>query len=246
MIIAHRGASAEAPENTLAAFRLAWEQGADGVEMDLRMTRDNRVAVIHDADLRRVAGNAHKVAMLSGAELGQIPTGLGMRVERGQPVTVPLLDQVLREVPTGRKVFLELKAGVGLVEEVQRVLEASWLEPGQVVVIGFDRALVQLAKEVMPVVEAAWVVDYPSVWNLHHLIKLARSHRINGLDLRVDWPLTPDDVKRSHDAGLKIYIWTVDDPARAKELAEMGVDGLTTNGPRLLRQAVFPARRFMT
>lgn len=95
----------------------------------------------------------------------------------------------------------------------------------------------------MPVVETAWVVDYPSIWNLTHLIKLAASHRISGLDLRVDWPLTGADVARAHEAGLKLYIWTVDDPARARELAAMGVDGLTTNIPQRLRRAVFPPPR---
>ncbi|WP_038166977.1 glycerophosphodiester phosphodiesterase [Verrucomicrobium sp. BvORR106] len=241
LIIAHRGASAEAPENTLAAFRLAWEQGADAVEMDLRMTRDNQVAVIHDADLRRVAGNAHKVAALDAVDLVQIQTGLG----RGSAkhTTVPLLAQVLREVPKGRRVFLELKAGAGLVEGVRQVLEASWLDPEQVVIIGFDHALVQQAREAMPVVETAWVVDYPSIWNLTHLIKLAVSHRIGGLDLRVDWPLTEPDVARAHEAGLKLYIWTVDDLVRARELAAMRVNGLTTNIPERLRRAVFPPSR---
>lgn len=238
LIIAHRGASAEAPENTLSAFRLAWEQGADAVEMDLRMTRDNQVAVIHDADLRRVAGNSHKVAALDAVDLVQIRTGQGMGL--GKHITVPLLAHVLMEVPKGRRVFLELKAGVGLVEGVRQVLEASWLDPEQVVIIGFDHALVQQAREAMPAVETAWVVDYPSIWNLTHLIKLAVSHRIGGLDLRVDWPLTGSDVARAHEAGLKLYIWTVDDFARARELAAMGVNGLTTNIPERLRRAVFP------
>jgi glycerophosphoryl diester phosphodiesterase len=241
LIIAHRGASADAPENTLAAFRLAWEQGADAVEMDLRLTRDNQVAVVHDADLRRVAGNAHKVAALDAAELAQIRTG--HEAGAGKHITVPLLAQVLREVPKGRRVFLELKAGAGLVEVVRQVLEASWLDPEQVVIIGFDRSLVQQAREAMPVVETAWVVDYPSVWNLAHLIKLAVSHRISGLDLRVDWPLTEADVTRIHEAGLKLYLWTVDDLQRARELAAMGVDGLTTNIPERLRRAVFPGGR---
>lgn len=241
LIIAHRGASADAPENTLAAFRLAWEQGADAVEMDLRLTRDNQVAVIHDADLRRVAGNAHKVAGLDAAELVQIRTGHEMSAEKH--TTVPLLAEVLREVPRGRRVFLELKAGAELVEQVRRVLEASWLEPAQVAIIGFDRALVQQARDAMPVVETAWVVDYPSVWNLPHLIKLAVGHRIQALDLRVDWPLSPVEVARVHEAGLKLYIWTVDDFERARELAAMGVNGLTTNRPEGLRRAVFATPR---
>ncbi|WP_009960771.1 glycerophosphodiester phosphodiesterase [Verrucomicrobium spinosum] len=241
LIIAHRGASADAPENTLAAFRLAWEQRADAVEMDLRLTRDHQVAVIHDADLRRVAGDSHKVAAMDAVDLVQIQTGQGAGI--GRATMVPLLAQVLREVPQGRRVFLELKAGAGLVEAVRKVLEDSSLAPEQVVIIGFDHALVQQAREAMPVVETAWVVDYPSIWNLTHLIKLAASHRISGLDLRVDWPLTGADVARAHEAGLKLYIWTVDDPARARELAAMGVDGLTTNIPQRLRRAVFPPPR---
>ncbi|WP_075086843.1 glycerophosphodiester phosphodiesterase family protein [Verrucomicrobium spinosum] len=84
LIIAHRGASADAPENTLAAFRLAWEQRADAVEMDLRLTRDHQVAVIHDADLRRVAGDSHKVAAMDAVDLVQIQTGQGAGIGRAR------------------------------------------------------------------------------------------------------------------------------------------------------------------
>lgn len=238
LIIAHRGASAEAPENTLSAFRLAWEQDADAVEMDLRLTRDGHVAVVHDADLRRVAGNPHKVASLTAAELVQIQTTLSPGHRTLQGVHVPMLAEVLREVPPRKKVFLELKAGVGMVGAVQRVLEHGALEPEQVVLIGFDRAAMQVAKQTMPMAEVAWVVDYPSVWNLPHLVHLAKTHGIDGLDLRAEWPLAARDIALLRDMARKVYVWTVDDPARARELVDLAVDGITTNLPGKMRRAL--------
>src|SRR5450631_4721748 len=107
-IVAHRGASADAPENTLAAFRLAWEQGADGIEGDFRLTAEGRIVCIHDEDTVRVAGSRHVVADASYNDLRALDVG-SWKGKQWRSERIPLLEEVLADVPDGKQAFLELK-----------------------------------------------------------------------------------------------------------------------------------------
>lgn len=235
IIIAHRGASEDAPENTLDAFRLAWEQGADAIELDLRMTRDGRIAVLHDADLRRVAGDARTVNQLTSAELKELNAGRGKNWRWAQ-AKVPLLDEVLEEVPAGKTVFLEIKEGSAMLPVLRRVIEAGNLAGSRITLLCFDRTVLSAAKKQIPAADAAWVVDYPSVLGFERLVSTAVSLRLDAIDVSVSWPIDERRVARAHEAGLKVYVWTVDDVVRARELAKAGVDGITTNAPQRLRR----------
>lgn len=235
LIIAHRGASEDAPENTLDAFRLAWKQGADAVEMDLRSTSDGRIAVLHDADLRRVAGDSRLVNLVTAEELRTISASRG-RNGRWSEVTVPLLENVLAEVPSGRRVFLEIKEGAGMLPHLRRVIESGTLSGSQITLLCFDCAVLAAAKKQMPAVDAAWVVDYPSVLGFERLVSRALRLHLDAIDVRMSWPLDERRVNRAHEEGLKVFVWTVDDPVRAREFARVGVDGITTNVPLRLRR----------
>lgn len=236
-IIAHRGASEEAPENTLDAFRLAWEQGADAIEMDLRTTRDGRIAVLHDADLRRVAGDARQINQMTAAELKQVSASRG-KSWRWSDAKVPLLEEVLSEVPKGRSVFLEIKEGTAMLPALRRIIETGELAGSRITILCFDRAVLAAAKKQMPAVDAAWVVDYPSVLGFERLVSTAVSLHLDGIDVSVSWPLDERRVKRAHEAGLKVHVWTVDEVPRARELMKAGVDGITTNAPLRLRRGL--------
>ena len=109
-IIAHRGASGDAPENTLAAFRLAWEQEADGIEMDLHLSRDGKIVVFHDKTLRRTAGVRGRVCDKTWDELRCLDVGL-WKDPRWRGERIPLLEEALEVVPLGKSVWLELKGG---------------------------------------------------------------------------------------------------------------------------------------
>ncbi len=236
-VIAHRGASADAPENTLAAFRVAWEHGADAVEMDLRLTRDGRIAVIHDADLRRVAGSRSKVSALDASELKKFDVGAWKDVQWAGEC-VPLLDEVLAQVPPTGRVFLELKGGPDMLPELKRCIARSGLEASRICVIAFEHQLLLQSKKLLPEVEHAWVIGRPSFFSFGEVMKAAASSGLDALDLKASWPLDRARVEKAHRAGLKIYVWTVDDMELARHLAAAGVDGITTNRPALLSKTL--------
>lgn len=235
LIIAHRGASEDAPENTLAAFRLAWEQGADAIELDLRMTRDGHIAVLHDADLRRVAGDSRRIAELTAASLRELDASR-TKGGRWSDARVPLLEEVLADVPLGRQVFLEIKEGIEMLPVLRRIIEGGSLSGSQITVLCFELPVLIQVKRLLPALDAAWVVNYPSVLGFERLVGTAVEHGLDALDVSVSWPLDERRVSRAHDAGLKVHVWTVDDASRARELIRAGVDGITTNAPLRLRR----------
>lgn len=245
-IIAHRGASHDAPENTLAAVRLAWEQGADAVEVDVRMTRDGRLAVIHDADTRRVAGSRRVIANATLAELQVVDVG-AWKGESFAGERIPSLDEVLALVPADRRIFVELKGGADLVPELGRCLAAARARPvaplsaAQVTVITFDLRGAVAAKRALPGHEVCWLAE--SGWKapfptLRAIEEAARVAGLDGIDIESGWPLDPVLVGRIRRDGLKLYVWTVDAAGSARRLAALGIDGVTTNRPGWLREQI--------
>jgi len=236
-IIAHRGASHDAPENTLAAVRLAWAQGADAVEVDVHLTADEQLVVIHDPDTSRTAGTARLVQATSFAELRQLDVGqwkdAAFAGER-----IPLLDAVCAAVPLSRRVYLELKVGGAALGELVRTLARSRLTPARVAVITFDLDVARTAKRLLPRTEVAWLVEAGARLESDPMVEIVHRAQSAGLDgLGVDAALLDESVfKRTRAAGLKVHAWTVDDPELARQLVAWEVDGITTNRPGWLRR----------
>ena len=111
MIVAHRGSSHEAPENTLAAFKLAWEQGADAVEGDFLLTKDNQIVCFHDKDTKRLTGQKLVVAQTSFANLQKLDVGK-WKNEKFRGTRMPLIGDVFATIPQGKKIFVEVKCGI--------------------------------------------------------------------------------------------------------------------------------------
>src|SRR6266704_983821 len=109
-IIAHRGASYDAPENTLPAIKLAWEQGADAVEIDVHLSRDGRIAVIHDESTRKTGGVNKKVCDQAWSELQKLDVGC-WKDRNWAGTCIPSLEEVLATVPQGKRLFIEVKCG---------------------------------------------------------------------------------------------------------------------------------------
>ena len=157
-IVGHRGASFDAPENTVASVKLAWEQKADAAEFDVYLSKDGKIVVIHDATTKRTAGVDRKVAELTAAELRKLDVGKWKNAKfAGEPV--PTLDEVLATVPVGKRVFIEVKCGPEIVPELDRVLKASTLKPEQTAVIAFSADVIAAAKKARPDLQAYWVVS---------------------------------------------------------------------------------------
>ena len=229
-IVAHRGASHDAPENTLAAFRLAWEQGADAIEGDFHLTADERiVAKSQFAQLRNLDVGQWKDKKFSG--------------ER-----IPTLAEVLETVPRQKRIFVEIKCGPEIVPALQKQLSAADLADEQIVIIAFDDAVVQACRRAMPRYNCNWLTAYKQAskqadWKPTRddvLSKLQRA-KATGLGTQANREVVDRQfVDSLRDAGFEFHVWTVNDPRTARHFAELGVDSITTDRPRLIRSALQP------
>jgi glycerophosphoryl diester phosphodiesterase len=241
-IIAHRGASFDAPENTVAAVRLGWEQGADGVEFDIYLSRDGKIVVIHDKDTKRTAGVARPVVEQTLDELRALDVGK-WKAPKFAGEKVPTLAEVLAPTPAGKRVFIEVKCGPEIVPELKRELAVAKLKPEQTAVIAFSADVIAAVKKEMPELKAYWLVSLGNakkkpkkVWTADELMAKAREIQADGLDLSADPDISPAIVKSITAAGMPVYVWTVNDPILAKQMIAAGAIGITTDRPAWLRE----------
>ena len=232
MIIAHRGASHDAPENTLAAVKLAWERGADAVEVDVHLSRDNRILVIHDADTKRTTGVKMVIRESMSSELRTLDAMYGNKSFRGEKI--PFLYEVLETIPEGRILFIEVKTDTVILPYLVRLL-VDHPARSRVVVISFDFNVCEKMKKEIPSIPVYWLHytlsgSYKKKW-----INKALEAGLEGLNFRHKG-ISRDYVEAVHNAGLKMYAWTVDDPEEAARLTEYGIDGITSNRPAWLKE----------
>ena len=238
-IVGHRGASFDAPENTLAAIKLAWEQKADAAEFDVYLSKDGKIVVIHDADTKRTAGVEKKVVEQTLEELRKLDAGK-WKGAKFAGEKIPTLDEVLATVPAGKRVFIEVKCGPEIVPELDRVIKAAKLKPEQTCVISFSADVIAATKKARPDLPAYWIVNLNTKGKpktAEDLIARAKDIKADGLDLSAT-PAVLDAAfgKKVKDAGLKLYVWTVDDVELAKKMLAAGVESITTNRPGWLRE----------
>ena len=240
-IIGHRGASADAPENTLASMKLGWEQGADAVELDLWLSKDGKLIVFHDSDTKRFEPTPRKITSLTLEEARKLDVGSWKSAQfKGEPI--PTLESILATIPKGRRIVLEIKDGPRIIPEFTRVLRASGVAEKQLVVISFKYDTLLASKKDWPKVEHYFLMDYKkdaktgAFPELKPLIARAKSGGFEGLNLSFNWPIKKEFNDEVKAAGLKLYVWTVDDAAVARRLKDAGVDGITTNKPKWLRE----------
>jgi glycerophosphoryl diester phosphodiesterase len=239
-LIAHRGESADAPENTMAAFRLAWERKVPAIELDVHLTKDGRLAVCHDFDTKRCAGVACKIRESLWDELKDLDVGRKFAAKyTGEKL--PLLDDALATVPDGARCFIEIKCGPEAIPALTKVVADCGKRPEQLAVISFNADAVAEAKRQLPQLKAYYLSSFKNSgtrWTptAEQLIKQAKEINADGLDLAYRGPLDEAFVRRVRDAKLELYVWTVNDPDVARDLVKLGVDGITTDKAAWLRE----------
>ncbi|MEJ2054599.1 MAG: glycerophosphodiester phosphodiesterase family protein [Calditrichaceae bacterium] len=157
-IIAHRGASYEAPENTLIAVNLAWQLGADGVEVDVRLTKDAQIVVFHDATTRRYNGHYKQISRCTYAELHNLDVGI-LKGDEFRGERIPLLSQVINTIPKGKILVIEVKSGPGIVTHLKKLLDNSNLNHDLVKFISFKRDTIKMLKNKMPEYDALRIYE---------------------------------------------------------------------------------------
>jgi len=235
-IVAHRGSSGEAPENTLASAKLGWTEQADAVEIDVHLTSDGEVAVIHDPTLLRTTGRDARVDALTLADIQKLDAGI-WKGARWRSERVPSLSQILATVPAGRRLFIELKAADGLVPALERAVAAGPVRPEQIVLISFDAGALREAKRALPRCGALFLADTPEgrPVKLPALIRFCQAEGFHGLGVSSGWPIDARLVDRLRAENLQLHVWTVNDAQRARELVSAGVASITTDRPGWLR-----------
>jgi len=243
MIVAHRGASHDAPENTLSAFRLAWEQGADAIEGDFFLTKDLQIACIHDSKTKRTSGVEMNVAEATMAELKELDVG-SWKDAKFKGERIPTLGEVLFTVPEDKKIYIEIKCGPEIVPYLLPVLKQSGLNAEQTIVISFDAKVISKTRRLIPDIQAYWLSGFrenkeTKVWepSVDSLFETLKESQATGLDVNANRMFVEEAfVKRLRENKLGFHVWTVNDPQDAKYFQGLGVDSITTDRPAFLRE----------
>jgi len=247
LIIAHRGASKHAPENTFAAFKRAIDAGADGIELDVRLAKDGVAVVFHDASLKRIAGRKGKIAHYTSAELGAFDAGSWFnRVapELADPAykneSVPTLLETLTFLKDFKGlIYVELKCkeaeAEGLAKAVCSVIWSSKLLP-QIVVKSFKLNALPHVKRFCPSIRTA-ALFAPKIMNIlrkdKHLLNLAEEAGADEISLHYTLA-TRKLMKKAAKRNLRVIIWTADHPRWIRRALKLGLDAIITNDPARL------------
>lgn len=251
-IVGHRGASDDAPENTLESLMLAWEKGAYAAECDIILTKDHKFVLMHDDSTKRTALNGVDliVEKTDFCELQKLDVGQ-WKGETWSGVGIPLLDDVLRAIPDGKHLFIEIKTGDAnsgadprVIDHLPELVENEMMSPEKISFICFDHHFLNSLKKRLPDYRAYYLTTFepsrgkwPDVRNDQELefhINEALRNGIDGLDMENSRVITKDWVERIHDNGLKVGIWSYgkhDTLEHARRYHDMGIDFLTTNMP---------------
>lgn len=241
IIIAHRGESYDAPENTLAAINLAWQRKADAVEVDVHLSKDEKIVVIHDDNTWKFDGKFRKIKDQTLEELKLVDVG-SYKGSQWTDERIPTLGEVLDTIPDHKSLFIEIKSGDGILSELKNLIDRSKLQSDQIKLIGFDFDIMKKARKTFEQLEIFWIIniEYLELMNSWQpeLIRILEKNRLaglDGLDISASKIIDQTFADVIKNAGLKLYVWTVNDPLEARRLMEAGVDGIATDRAQWLK-----------
>ena len=235
--VAHRGESITAPENTREAYELAWRNGhAWGVETDVHLTGDGVLVCSHDPDTKRTSGVDWKIAEKTVEELKTLDVGKWKSPEY-TGVKIPTLREVLTTMPPDGHIFVEIKqAGEGFAEAFRNAFSGGGVRSGQISFISFNINELRNVRKLLPqnrtllLVGLKFLDDGTISPSAEELVATLEKENFTGVDVGAGThPLPREYVDTIHDAGYEIHVWTVNDTAAARKLAELGVDSITTD-----------------
>ncbi len=244
VIVAHRGESYDAPENTLASMQLAWERGAKAIETDIRLSSDHQVIAIHDNNTCKTAGKDCLVAEQTFAQLRELDAG-SHKGKKWAGEKIPTLSEILQTVPPEGNISIELKVGLEIVQPLAEILHQTHLNPQQICLIAFDLEALIAARDTFPACRTHWLIDLKNTSDnknvsLGNAIEIAQTNNLTGLDIGVN--IDPENTqnitwgKGIKKAGLELYAWTVNDVTLAKKLIDTGIDGITSDRAQWLTE----------
>jgi len=251
-ILGHRGARFVAPENTVVSFQAAIAEGADGVELDLRRTLDQKLVCLHDPGLGRTTDGRGPVRQWTLEELRRLDAGRrfgrnGDRSYRGRGLQIPTIAQALDALPRTALVDVEVKFrgegpdGPADVAELLAAELAGRPDRDRIMVSSFSRRLMAAAVPKLPGLRVGIVTS--ALTPLGRALRVAEAAGCTLLAAQAHaylGPMAKAAASRAADAGILLLAWTVDDPETARRLADLGVSVIVSDRPGALRQALAP------
>jgi glycerophosphoryl diester phosphodiesterase len=263
-IVGHRGASKDAPENTLKSLTLAWEQGAYAAECDIIRTHDGKLVLMHDDSTKRTALNGVDlvVEQADWKDLHKLDVG-SWKGENWKGVKIPLLEDVLCAIPDGKNLYIEVKSGGAnrgadprVIDDLELLMDKEKISPEKITFICFDHDFLNRLKIRLPRYNAYYLTTFavfPGTWpdvrneaELEMFIRNALENDIDGLDMENSSVITKEWVEKIHDKALKVAIWSYgrdDTLENAVRYRDSGVDFLTTDMPAAVLQGLEPSCR---
>lgn len=231
--IAHRGLSAVAPENTMAAFDLAWAHDCDGIELDVQVSRDGLVVVHHDADLQRTAGMNIAIPDANYSELYGHDVG---RHFGGQFAVqhMPLLNDVLTMMPAGKVIQVEVKPDVRRLDDVMECLRKVRRDV-TVYVMSFNPEQLAELRAGLPHLSTLWIIDKEDAREAEAVCERARKAGFSGIDVHHE-VIDADYSACVRENDLLLGCWTVNDLARMQALSGWGVDMIASDCAHLAKE----------
>ncbi|MFC2159034.1 glycerophosphodiester phosphodiesterase [Acidobacteriota bacterium] len=228
-ITAHRGASAYTPENTLIAYQTAMDMGADRAELDVWLSKDGEVVLMHDEELLKTTGAEGMVWELTLDELKKLEAGAWFS-EKFRGETIPTLREVIHLVRGEMKLNIEVKTSQPEPRIAQKVVDLVRSENfiDHCIVTSFDREVIEDVKRIAPEITTGFIFDedYPEDVMKGNWDILSCSHEI----------ATKAFVKETHRNGKRIHVWTINDEAQIRHFTRLNVDGIITDKPDLAKK----------
>lgn len=242
-VIAHRGESSIAPENTMAAFQLGLENGADGIEGDFRLTKDEQIVCIHDADTNRTGNRNLSIETSTLEQLEEIDVGSWKNISYSNE-RIPTLHKILESLPDQRRILIEVKSDSQIIPHLKNVLQNHASKIPDTIVMSFDHQLVRDFKDQMPSVTCIWIIGFKrNFWKLGRrpskssILNRLKVMNVDGINCRAEASIIDKPfVNAIHEMGKQFHVWTIDDVNKARHFENLGVDSITTNHPKKIRE----------
>ncbi|NWK55770.1 glycerophosphodiester phosphodiesterase [Verrucomicrobiaceae bacterium N1E253] len=242
-IVAHRGASQDAPENTIPAFKLAWEQGADAIEGDFFLTKDNHIVCIHDPNTKKVATRNLEIKKSTLAELRTLDVGVKY-ADHFKGTSIPLISEVFATVPAQKKmIYIEIKCGTEIIPPLLKEIGRSGLKQKQIVIISFNHKVIEAMKIKAPQYKAFWLSGMerdrsgkpnPSLETVLSTLKKINADGFSSHHRHIDKKF----IRELIDKGYEYHVWTVDDAKTAARFQQWGATSITTNVPAHIQKSI--------
>jgi len=233
-IIGHRGASYNAPENTIASAKLAFENRADGIEIDIRMTGNNKIVVFHDENTSRLSSKSRKIATNTLEQLKTIDIG-EWKGPQWKGTHIATLEEMLAEIPPKKKTLIEFKCDIGAIGELKKLLDV-FNRNQDIAIVSFDLRTLKLAKQKIPEVDLYWIHDLPELdsYLTDWIIDKSLKEGIKGL-MFSESTIDEDIIQAAQEVSLDVYSWTINSAVVARQFAKWGLNGIITDRPGWLR-----------